>query len=233
MPEVIIPGPSGRLEGRYHHNEDPNSPVALVLHPHPKHGGTMNNKVTYNLYRSFADNGFSVLRFNFRGVGRSEGKFDSGIGELADAATCLDWLQKVNPDAATFWISGFSFGSWIALQLLMRRPELEGFVVVSPPANMYDFNFLSPCPRSGLIIQGDEDSIVEEESVSKLTSKLNQQKDIEVDYKVVRGGDHFFRGTIDNMTDLVREYISEASEPLKKRGRIRLDKKRRQLPKTS
>jgi alpha/beta superfamily hydrolase len=233
MPEIIIPGPEGRIEGRYHHNEDRNAPVALVLHPHPKHGGTMNNKVTYNLYKAFAINGFSVLRFNFRGVGRSEGAFDNGIGELTDAATCLDWLQKINPDASTFWVGGFSFGSWIAMQLLMRRPELEGFVSISPPANLYDFNFLSPCPRSGLIVQGDEDSIVDEPSVRKLAEKLNSTRDVEVDYRVVRGGDHFFRGMLDELDEHLTQYIKIYSEPLKKRGRIKLDKKRRQLPKTS
>jgi alpha/beta superfamily hydrolase len=233
MPEIIIPGPEGRIEGRYHHNEDRNAPVALVLHPHPKHGGTMNNKVTYNLYKQFAVNGFSVLRFNFRGVGRSEGSFDNGIGELTDAATCLDWLQKINPDASTFWVGGFSFGSWIALQLLMRRPELEGFVAISPPANLYDFSFLSPCPRSGLIVQGDEDSIVDEPSVSKLSDKLNSQRDVEIDYRVIRGADHFFRGQLDELDDHLDQYIKVYSEPLKKRGRIKLDKKRRQLPKTS
>lgn len=233
MPEVIIPGPEGRIEGRYHHNPDPGSPVALVLHPHPKHGGTMNNKVAYNLYKSFAVNDFSVLRFNFRGVGKSEGVFDNGVGELTDAAACLDWLQKINPDASTFWISGFSFGAWISLQLLMRRPELEGFVAVSPPASQYDFSFLSPCPRSGLIVQGDEDSIVEEDSVRKLADKLNSQRDIEIDYRIIRGGDHFFRGKIDELFDNLSDYVKVYSEPLKQRGRIKLDKKRRQLPKTS
>lgn len=233
MPEVIIPGPEGRIEGRYHHNEDSSSPVALVLHPHPKHGGTMNNKVAYNLYKSFAVNGFSVLRFNFRGVGKSEGEFDNGVGELTDAASCLDWLQKINPDASTFWISGFSFGAWISLQLLMRRPELEGFVAVSPPANSYDFSFLSPCPRSGLIVQGDEDSIVDELAVRKLADKLNSQREIEIDYRIIRGADHFFRDKIDDLFENLSDYIKVYSEPLKQRGRIRLDKKRRQLPKTS
>ncbi|HCR86462.1 MAG TPA: alpha/beta hydrolase [Alphaproteobacteria bacterium] len=233
MPEVIIPGPSGRIEGRYHHNDDASSPVALVLHPHPKHGGTMNNKVTYNLYKAFAVNGFSVLRFNFRGVGRSEGEFDNGFGELTDAAACLDWLQKINPDAATFWISGFSFGSWIALQLLMRRPEIEGFVTVSPPANMHDFSFLSPCPCNGLVVQGTEDSIVEEASVRKFTDRLNSQKDVEIDYRVMKGADHFFRDMQDELLDHLSQYIKIYSEPLKRRGRIKLDKKRRQLPKTS
>ena len=92
MPEVIFNGPDGRLEGRYHHGKSPNAPLALLLHPHPQHGGTMNNKVVYALYHAFVRRGFSTLRFNFRGVGRSQGKFDNGQGELSDAAAALDWV---------------------------------------------------------------------------------------------------------------------------------------------
>ena len=114
MPEVIFNGPAGRIEGRYHHSKKANSPVALVLHPHPQFGGTMNNPVTYALFQAFVQRGFSVLRFNFRGVGRSQGAFDSGIGELSDAASALDWLQSQNSDASQCWIGGFSFGAWIA-----------------------------------------------------------------------------------------------------------------------
>ena len=91
--EVIFNGPEGRLEGRYHHSEEKNAPVALILHPHPLHGGTMNNKVVYNVFQTLTKNKFSVLRFNFRGVGKSTGNFDHGIGELTDAATALDWLK--------------------------------------------------------------------------------------------------------------------------------------------
>jgi len=233
MPEVIISGPEGRIEGRYHHNEDKNSPVALVLHPHPKHGGTMNNKVVYNLFKGFANNGFSVLRFNFRGVGRSEGEFDSGIGELSDAATALDWLQIQNPDATSYWISGFSFGSWLSMQLLMRRPELEGFVTVSPPAGMYDFGFLAPCPRSGLIIQGNQDSIVNEEDVAKLATKLNNQRGIEIDYNVIDEADHFFRDKLDELNEIVDTYLARRAREIKERGVVRPDRRRRQLPKVS
>ena len=80
MPELIINGPAGRLEARYHHEAASNSPIALILHPHPQFGGTMNNQVVYALYYMFVERGFSVLRFNFRGVGRSQGYFDNGAG---------------------------------------------------------------------------------------------------------------------------------------------------------
>ena len=88
MPELIINGPAGRIEARYHHEaKDATAPIALILHPHPQFGGTMNNQVVYTLYHPFAARGFSVLRFNFRGVGRSQGVWDGGPGELADAAS--------------------------------------------------------------------------------------------------------------------------------------------------
>ncbi len=86
MPEVIFNGPEGRLEGRYQPGKEPNAPIAIVLHPHPQFGGTMNNQIVYNLFYMFAERGFAVLRFNSRGVGRSQGMFDHGIGELSDAA---------------------------------------------------------------------------------------------------------------------------------------------------
>src|SRR5246127_2716348 len=178
MPEVIMNGPEGRLEGRYQHGEGPTAPIALMLHPHPQHGGTMNNKVIYALYHEFAERGFSVLRFNFRGVGRSQGKFDRGEGELSDAASALDWLQTYNPNASACWIAGFSFGAWIGMQLLMRRPEIDAFISVAPPANLYDFGFLAPCPSSGLIIHGDKDAVVPHRDVTTLVEKLKTQKGI-------------------------------------------------------
>lgn len=230
MAEVIFQGPEGRLEGRYHHNPDKHSPIAVVLHPHPLYGGTMNNKIVYRTYTSFARAGFSVLRFNFRGVGRSVGKFDDGIGELTDAATALDWVQLQNPDAGSCWIAGFSFGAWISLQLLMRRPEIEGFLSISPPANMYDFGFLSPCPASGLITQGDRDDIVSEPAVAQLVEKLRAQKGTKVDYKVINGADHYYRNNMDQLNELIDGYIKTKMEEFKARPRVRPDRKRRNLP---
>ena len=131
MPEVIFGGPDGRLEGRYQEGKGDNPPVALILHSDPQFGSNMNHKVCYYLYHSFKRRGFSVLRFNFRGVGRSQGTFDDGIGELSDAAAALDWIQSHNRDASSCWIAGYSFGAWIGMQLLMRRPEIQGFLSVS------------------------------------------------------------------------------------------------------
>lgn len=210
MPDVIFNGPEGRLEGRYQHSKVPNAPIALMLHPHPQHGGTMNNKVVYNLYQTFLRRGFSVLRFNFRGVGRSQGVYDRGEGELSDAASALDWLQSFNENAAGCWIAGFSFGAWIGMQLLMRRPEITGFVSVAPPANQYDFSFLAPCPSSGLVLQGNRDEIVPEASVAKLVDKLSQQRGITIDYRVIPGANHFFTEQMDELNGHVDDYLSKA-----------------------
>lgn len=210
MPEVIINGPDGRIEGRYHHSKQPGAPIAVMLHPHPDHGGNMNNRVVYALYQTFARNGFSTLRFNFRGVGRSQGKYDRGEGELTDAAAALDWLQTYNPNAEGCWIAGYSFGAWIGMQLLMRRPEINRFVSVAPPANRYDFTFLAPCPASGLIIHGDRDELVSGESVQKLVNKLNGQRSIEIDYRIIKGASHLFQSKEDELAAYVDKYVKTA-----------------------
>jgi uncharacterized protein len=208
MPELIINGPAGRLEARYHHEASTESPIALILHPHPQFGGTMNNQVVYSLYYTFAQRGFSVLRFNFRGVGRSQGVWDGGPGELADAASALDWLQLVKPDAKTCWIAGVSFGTWIAMQLLMRRPEIDGFICVAPPANLYDFSFLAPCPSSGLVVNGDKDRVVPQQAITeKLIDKTKTQRGIKIDHEVVPGANHFFENKTEELTTVVGGYL--------------------------
>ncbi|MFT6077874.1 MAG: alpha/beta superfamily hydrolase [Myxococcota bacterium] len=234
MPEVIISGQSGRLEGRYHQNPNPKAPVALVLHPHPLHGGTMNNKVTYALYKAFANNGFSVLRINFRGVGKSQGKFDNGIGELQDATVALNWLHNQNMDAPTFWVAGFSFGSWIGLQLVMRRPDIEGYILAAPPASKYDFGFIVPCSSSGMIIQGDQDDISKEVDTVKIVDKLDLREEAEIDYEIIGGADHFFREYMVEFEEIADRYIKE--RVLQDSGKVRKvkrDRRRRRKKKGS
>lgn len=207
MPEVFFNGPAGRIEGRYTESVNPKAPLALVLHPHPLYGGTMNNKVVYNVYKALVQNEFTVLRINFRGVGRSVGKFDDGIGEMTDAATALDWLQLNNPLAHVNLIAGFSFGAWVGMQLIMRRPEITNFIAVAPPVNKYDFSFLSPCPTPGLIVQGDLDSVVSEEAVHELAQKLSKQKHVKLEYRMISGADHFFREKIDYLNEEIDDYL--------------------------
>src|SRR5690349_6182248 len=213
MPEVIFTGPAGRLEGRYHPAKQKNAPIAMILHPHPQFHGTMNHQIVYQCYYAFAHRGFSVLRFNFRGVGRSQGSFDHGTGELSDAASALDWAQTINPEARACWVAGFSFGAWIGMQLLMRRPEVEGFIAIAPPANLYDFSFLAPCPSSGMILLGDKDTIVPLDAVQKLVTKLSHQRDIKIDYRIIPGADHFFHDKAEVMAKHIDEYLGQHAQP--------------------
>src|SRR5690349_6370612 len=213
MPAIILNGPAGRLEARYHHSKTPYAPLALCLHPHPEDGGTMNNVITFAMFKTFVDRGFSVLRFNFRGVGMSQGTYDRGEGELSDAATALDWMQSINLNAPYTWIGGFNFGAWIGMQLLMRRPETRGFISIAPPANMYDFSFLAPCPASGIIIQGEADEVVTQPAVQKLVDKLRTQRGITIEYKTIPGANHFFVNEMPELMKSVDDYLDFRLDP--------------------
>ena len=111
--------------------------------------------------------------------------------------------------ACVGWISGFSFGAWIAMQVLMRRPEIYSFIAVAPPANMFDFTFLAPCPSSGLIIHGARDDLVPESDVATLAQKLQNQRHIEIDYRVIKGANHLFEDKIDLLSKHIESYLDE------------------------
>tara|TARA_R110000868_G_scaffold190862_1_gene434855 strand:+ start:155352 stop:155990 length:639 start_codon:yes stop_codon:yes gene_type:complete len=207
MPDITFQGPEGRIEGKYFQAADPNAPIALVMHPHPQHGGTMNNKVTYRMFESFARCGFHVLRFNFRGVGNSEGVFDNGVGETNDAGAALDWLHAQHPHAKQIWVSGFSFGSWVMLQFLMRRPDIHRFIAVSTPAGNYDHSFFSPCPTSGMFLVGTNDEITPYEDVEAMLKKTARQKETKLHYSKIEGADHFYSNHQDELSKRLCQYI--------------------------
>ena len=209
--ELFIPGPAGRIEAKYFKNNKKTAPVALVLQPHPQYGGTMNNKIVIETFQTFLKNGFSVCRINFRGVGRSDGTFDNGQGELSDAAAALDWVERENLDHSQCWISGFSFGSLIAMQLLMRRPEINRFITISPQPNVYDFSFLSPCPTSGLIIYGKNDELVPFDYINSMNKRLSIQKGIKIEFQGIDKANHFFSNKEKALSGALDGYIKKES----------------------
>lgn len=228
MSETIITGHAGRIEANYVINTDnKNAPIAILFHPNPTHGGTMNNKVVYTMYKTLYEQGFSVLRFNFRGVGKSQGSYENGHCDspdsvnalINDASTVLDWMKKQHEGASAIWVGGFSFGCLIEMQLLMRRPEISHFIAISPPANMYSFDFLAPCPRSGLVVQGDLDEIVPKASVDKLVDKISHQHRnsnhlyAHIEYKVISAADHYFQGKLDKLRSIITDHVQEAMAP--------------------
>ena len=157
------------------------------------------------------DNEFSVCRVNFRGVGKSDGEFNNGQGELADAAAALDWLERENFDNSQCWIAGFSFGSLIAMQLLMRRPEINRFIIISPQPNVYDFSFLSPCPTSGMIVSGKKDELVSVQSLNELKNRLANQKGINIKFDQINEANHFFSKSENSLKNTLNKYISKES----------------------
>ena len=207
--EIFIPGPSGRIQAKYFKSKEFGAPVALILSPHPQYGGTMNNRIVYETYNCFFKNKFSVIRINFRGVNKSDGIFDNGQGELSDAAAALDWIEKENPGYNQCWVSGFSFGALICMQLIMRRPEVNKFIAISPQPNLYDFTFLSPCPISGLVTYGKNDELVDLDSILNLKKRLSMQKNIDVKFDSIANANHFYKGKEKELGLFLEHYIKD------------------------
>ena len=215
---LTLAGPAGALEAAIDlpDADVPALPlVAVVCHPLPTEGGTMHNKVVTMVARALRELGATTLRFNFRGVGKSQGTFDNGVGELSDAASALDWVQSFHPEAQTTWIAGFSFGAWIGMQLLMRRPEIRGFISIAAMANRYDFTFLAPCPSSGLFVHGSEDRVAPAREVMPVIEKVKVQKGVIIEHQMVEGANHFFDGKVDELTQTVDTYLDKRLGPAK------------------
>lgn len=229
MSETTIIGPAGRLEARFSAATLPEAPLALILHPHPLYGGTMTNKVVFTLHRAFRRHGFATLRINFRGVGTSEGDYQDGEGETADALAALDWLGARAPDrlgarapdrlgarapdrpgarapaASRLWIAGYSFGAWVALRALMERDTIERFVAVAPPVTLFDFSFLAPCPAPGLILHGSHDALVPETMVARLAHAHEPG----VSYQRLEGADHSFEHHREELGRRLDAYLAQ------------------------
>lgn len=162
---VLIAGPAGALEVAVDHPEahEARRGIAVICHPNPPDGGTMQNKVVTMTSRALTESGLTVVRFNFRGVGRSEGAFDNGRGEVLDLMAVANWARHARSDDA-FWLAGFSFGSWVAL-LGARQLPVQQVISIAPPVGLRDFSGVLPPPCPWLIVQGEKDEIVDAEGV--------------------------------------------------------------------
>jgi len=202
MPEVIFNGPAGRIEGRYQHGPDKTAPIALMLHPHPLHGGTMNNRVIYRAAKGAIAAGLAALRFNFRGVGRSTGSYARGLGELKDVAALLDWLEARYP-ALPLALVGYSFGAWVGLQAGCHDPRMRALVGIGVPLNAYDFDFLIDNEKPSRYIIGSEDEYCPRDKMEMLARRLPPASEV----IRVEGTDHFFTRRIDEIQRLVAEFL--------------------------
>ena len=203
--KLAIPGPAGQLESIY---ESPAtaevSGAAVVLHPHPQHGGTMHNKVAHTLARSFVRSGFGVLRFNFRGTEGSEGSYDNGIGELDDARAAIAWLRARHP-GVPFWLAGFSFGAAIAVRAAVET-EVDGLISVAPAIYRFANNLEGQPACRWLIVQGDEDELVEIDETVEWVDSLEPGPEL----LVMEGAEHFFHGRLNDLREAVMDFVADA-----------------------
>lgn len=190
---LMIPGGAGMLEALLEEPESDNpSEVALVCHPHPLHGGTMHNKVVYRIARGLRASGMVVLRFNYRGVNRSGGLFDNGIGELEDARTALNFLQSRYP-GLPYTMAGFSFGSRITLKLGCELSGAERLIAVGFPASYSADTLLGRCPIPRIFIQSTHDEFGPAPAMQAYFDTLPHPKEL----IWVEALDHFFAGGLD------------------------------------
>jgi uncharacterized protein len=200
----IIEGPAGDLEAVADEAEGvAQKRYAVVCHPHPLYGGTMDNKVVYTLARALQSVGIATLRFNFRGVGKSAGAYDHGRGETSDAAAVADYGASRWPGRELV-LAGFSFGAYVALSLASQRRTAQ-LVTVAPPVGRFEFDF-SPLGRPGcpwLLVQGEADELVDPRMVLDWAQSL----EIKPDVRVVPGAGHLFHGQLVPLREAVRETL--------------------------
>jgi len=196
-----IAGPAGVLEAIVEDTGVPAVSYAVICHPHPLYGGSMENKVVTTLVRALHDVGISTLRFNFRGVGASAGIFDQGVGETADAGAVASWGAGHWP-GRTLVLAGFSFGGYVALRLALERNTAR-LITVAPAIQYLDASITRTPTCPWLIVQGDADDVVDPNAVTAWAAGLNPAPHL----VVLPGVGHFFHGRLQELRDAVSREI--------------------------
>jgi alpha/beta superfamily hydrolase len=219
MPEsihrsVFIEGPAGKLEGIFWDPSRADSPqgkpliAAVVCHPHPLFGGTMHNKVVYQIARTLDRVGVPSLRFNFRGVGLSAGKHDRGHGEKDDVRAALDFVAAEFPGVPLL-VAGFSFGCWVGLSVGSEDSRVTELVGVGPPVNDSDFSYLAKNEKPRLFILGEKDQYGSPEQLEKLVSTFPKSVQRRTKPVIVPGADHFFVGQLNEVDSALAAWLLE------------------------
>ncbi len=200
---VDIAGPTGRIEALW---SDPGtgSPAAVIGHPHPAHGGSMHSKVVHTVYRVLEAAGHPTLRFNFRGVGRSEGQYSGWNEEVGDFAAAAAFARE-RTGRKPLWAAGFSFGSWIGLQWALGDPGVERFVALGVPVENHAFDFLDRVPWPLAIVQGERDQYGGPEALERSVEGWRRYGPVTL--KMVKGADHFFTGKIPELKQALEEIL--------------------------
>jgi len=157
--KLMLKGPAGQLEAVTTYPETPPTGVAIICHPLPLYQGTMHNKVVTTLSKAFSDLGLATVRFNFRGIGQSEGAYDDSKGEVDDLLAIIDWVKSALPDQP-IWLAGFSFGAFIAAKAANGRDDIVQLLSIAPAVHHQDYQRLSDIRCPWLVIQGESDEVV-------------------------------------------------------------------------
>ena len=204
---LFIDGPAGRLQAIFElpAEQTPLGSV-VVCHPHPQHGGTMHNKVAHTLARAFVRMGFAALRFNFRGTEESEGVYDAGDGELADALAAIEWMHARFPEKA-LWVAGFSFGAAIAVKAAVAI-EVDGLISVAPAISRFASGLDTQPTCPWLIVQGDQDELVDVDETVTWVDGLEPGPEL----LIIPDGEHFFHGRLVELREAVMTFVSSTDE---------------------
>ncbi|WP_319558571.1 alpha/beta hydrolase [Thiomicrorhabdus sp.] len=190
---TLIKGVHGNLEVRHNFADFDGvseSKLVVLSHPHPLFGGTMNNKVITTMERAFQSLGYATLAYNFRGVGKSEGEYDEGMGETADLLKALSWAREQLPVKETV-LAGFSFGSYVSLRAL-SEVQVDRICTVAPPIGLYDFSSLDPVSIPWTCIQGGRDEVIDAREVLEWVTRPESSADL----FWRSGASHFFHGEL-------------------------------------
>jgi hypothetical protein len=204
---LFLQGPAGRLEAILKEPASEVTRAAIVCHPHPLFGGTMHNKVVFRIARAFQDAGFAVLRFNFRGAGKSEGVHDNGRGEQDDLQAALRFIETKYPKSA-LWLAGFSFGATVMLRAACEDEGLRAMVAAGTPVSRQDLANVSPCNKPKLFVQGALDEFGSPEDLRRFVATLEGTNHL----KIVEGADHFFEGHLPEVFQAATDFIRLVEE---------------------
>jgi len=208
---LFLPGPAGRLEALLNTGDDAATHAAVVCHPHPVYGGTMHNKVVYHAAKALNGCGLPVLRFNFRGAGRSEGKHDDGRGEVEDVKAALDWLHREFHRPLVF--AGFSFGAGVGLHAACADARVAALVALGLPVaaagRAYDYGFLGECAKPKLLISGTHDEFGPRAEIERVAASAAEPKEL----VLVEGADHFFQGRLAEVQKQIEEWVRKNLAP--------------------
>ncbi len=175
----------------------------VVTHPHPLYGGDMHNNVVEVICNAYQEKGYSTLRFNFRGVGQSEGGYEEGIGEQDDVRAAIDYMSGLGKEEID--LAGYSFGSWVNALGINGYEKVKRAIMISPPVDLMDFSCLINNPKIRLVITGSEDDIADYRSVEDKVSSWNR----EAIFKVIKGADHFYRGSTADLQKTIAEFLEQ------------------------